>query len=134
MNNIIDEIPKSISFFSFGWCIYMCHPFYYFEVFEMSEKNLKKRLDFQNKIISRQLEQIENLKLQIENLKQECKNKDIENKSVELLRKELTEKINEIKHHKNNYKELIEELRKMKSIINQDVYKNRWWLIKFLLK
>ena len=54
--------------------------------------------------------------------------------SVASLREELSRNVEEVKKHKNEYKSLIEELRKMKEIINKTVYKGRWRLIKFLIK
>lgn len=100
----------------------------------MSEKNLKRRLEFQQKMISRQSEQIDRLKVKVEKLELIIEEKDRIIKSVDLLRKELTDNIKDIKQEKNKYKRLIEELKIMKNIINEDVYKKRWWLIKFLLK
>lgn len=100
----------------------------------MSEKKYKKRFEFQRKLISRQSEQIEELKSQINDLELECKRKDNLINSVSLLKDELTENVTEVKKYKNEYKKLIDELRKMKEIINQEVYKGRWWLIKFLIK
>lgn len=100
----------------------------------MNEKNYKKRLDFQQQMISRQSKQIEDLKLQVEKLKLECQKKDEVINSVAPLREELKKEVAEIKKYKMRYKKLIEELRKMKKIINQNLYKGRWWLIKWLLK
>ena len=98
----------------------------------MSEKKNKKnryekRFQFQQKMISKLLKENEELKLKL-------KEKDEIINSVEPMRKEMTENIREQKKLKNDYKKLIEELKKMKSIINQEVYKGRWWLIKFFLK
>lgn len=100
----------------------------------MNEKRYQKRLNFQQSMIARQSKQIEDLKYQIEELKFECEEKDKIINSVEHLRKELTDNVNEIKKKKNEYDELIKELKTMKNIVNREVYKNRWWLIKFLLK
>lgn len=100
----------------------------------MREKNYKRKYEFQQKMISRQSEQIESLKAQIEQLKLECEEKDEIISSVDFLRSELTSNVNEIKKYKEQYKELIDELKKMKIILNQNVYKGRWWLIKFLIK
>jgi DNA repair exonuclease SbcCD ATPase subunit len=100
----------------------------------MNEKNYKRKLDFQQKLIARQSEQIESQKNEIDKLKLELKEKDKMIHSVDSLRNELSQNISEIKKYKEEYKILIDEVRKMKSIINQDVYKNRWWLIKFLIK
>ena len=112
----------------------MLPPFYLSEVKKMNEKKYKKRLEFQQKMISRQSEQIESLKSEIENLKLKYKEKDETINSVSNLRNELTENINEVKKHKEEYKSLIEELKKMKEIINQEVYRGRWRLVKFLIK
>lgn len=100
----------------------------------MNEKNYKKRLDFQQKMTARYLEQINNLKVENEKLKNELKEKNEVINSVASLRKELTENVNEVKKYKKEYKRLIQELKMMKSIVNQEVYKGRWWLIRLLLK
>jgi hypothetical protein len=50
------------------------------------------------------------------------------------LRKELTDNINSIKPQKKKYKALIKELKIMKNIVNENVYKKRWWLVKYFLK
>ncbi len=100
----------------------------------MSEKNLKKRLELQQKIISRQSEQIDDLKNQIEELKSTIEEKDKLIKSVEPLRNELTDIFNEVKHKKDQYGKLVQELRDMKKIMNQEVYKGKWWLIRLLIK
>lgn len=100
----------------------------------MNEKKYEKRLDFQQKIINRQSEQIEALKTQIEKLTLECQKKDEIINSVEPIRKEMTENINEQRRLKKEYKNLIQELKTMKEIVNQTVYKGRWKLIKFFIK
>ena len=56
---------------------------------------------------------------------------------LENLKKQL---INELKGQKRynrlkkEYKTLIQELKDMKKIVNKEVYRNRWWLIRWLLK
>ena len=100
----------------------------------MIEKKNKQRLDFQSKMIARQSEQIDSLKLEIQNLKQECKKKDEIIKSIEPLKSEMSTHVSEIKEYKKRYLELINELRKMKEIVNQEVYRGRWWLIRLLIK
>ncbi len=100
----------------------------------MNEKNYKKRLDFQQKIVTRQSEQIESLKLEVEKLKLKCKEKDEIIKSVDLLRKELEQNVADSKKYKDEYKRLIKELKDMRKIMNQEVYKGRWKLIRFLIK
>lgn len=102
----------------------------------MNEKKKKtqKRLKFQEKMIARQSEKIESLTSQIEALKLECKRKDEVINSVAPLKEELTNNINEIKEYKREYGELVGDLRKMKTVMNQTVFKGRWRLIKFLMK
>ena len=100
----------------------------------MNEKRYKKKLEIQSKLIARQSEQIEKLKSQNETLKLKCEEKDEIINSVGSLRDELTQNIAEIKQYKQQYKELIEELRKMKIILNQEVYKGKWKLVQFLIK
>lgn len=100
----------------------------------MSEKKYEKRIEFQKKMIARQSKQIELLMSQIETLKLECEKKDEIINAVEPMRREMTENLKEQKRLKKEYKSLIEELKQMKKIINQEVYKNKWWLIKFLIK
>lgn len=100
----------------------------------MNEKNYKKRLEFQQKMISRQSKQIESLKTRIEELQLECKEKDKIINSVAPLRNELKQNVDDVKKYKEQYVGLINELRKMKEIMNQTVYKNRWKIIKWLLK
>lgn len=93
----------------------------------MNEKKYQKRFEFQQKMISKQSEEIEKLRL-------ELKEKDEIINSVAVLKKELAENVEEYKRLKNEYKSLVNKLRKMMDIVNQEVYKGRYWLIKFLLR
>jgi hypothetical protein len=100
----------------------------------MNEKGYKKRLDFQQKMIARQSKQIEDLELQIGKLKLEIEEKNKVINSVALLKEELTQNVAESKNYADRSKKLVQELKQMKKIMNKEVYKNRWWLIKLLLK
>ena len=100
----------------------------------MNEKSYKKRLDSQQKIISRQSKQIEELKLKNEKLKLELQEKEKIINSVALLKDELSQNVADVRKYKEKYKELVDELRKMKEIVNKSVYKGRWKIIKFLIK
>lgn len=100
----------------------------------MNEKSLRKRLDFQQKMISRQSKQIESLKLQNEKLKLKCEEKDKIINSVTHLKVELEKSIEASKEHEKEYKKLVDELRKMKEVFNQIAFKGKWALIKFLIK
>ena len=96
--------------------------------------NEKRRLNLQQKLITRQSEQIEALKFKIETLENHLIEKDKIINSVEPMRKEMAENINEQKRLKEEYKKLIDELKTMKNIVNENIYRKRWWLIRFLLK
>lgn len=100
----------------------------------MSVNTYKKKLEFKNKLISRQSKQIESLKLENEKLKQEILEKDEMLNSISYLREELNKNVEEARKYKKEYKQLIEELKKMKKIMNQEVYKGRWKIVKFLIK
>lgn len=100
----------------------------------MNENTYKKRLDFQQKIISKKSEEIESLKLENEKLKQKLKEKDEIINSIEPMRKEMAENTKEHKRLKKEYQGLIQELRRMKKVMNKEVFKSRWWLIRLLIK
>lgn len=100
----------------------------------MNEKTYKKRFEFQQKIISRKSQEVEDLKSEIKELKQKIKEKDEIINSVEDIRKEMAENSNEYRKNKNKYEKLIQELKHMRKIMDKEVYKNRWWLIKLLIK
>ena len=104
----------------------------------MNEKKNKnkyeKRLAFQQKMINRQSEQIEKLKSKIEQLTLECQRKDELINSVTPLRNELQQNIKDVKKKKKEFNELIQEMKTMKSILNQQVFRGRWRLIKWLIK
>lgn len=100
----------------------------------MNEKKYQKRLEFQEKIISRQSEQIKSLKSEIEELKLIIEEKDELIESVDYLRCELIKDTDDIKTYKEQYKKLIQELKDMKKILNQELCKGRYNLVKFLIK
>lgn len=100
----------------------------------MSERNYKKKYEFQKELISRQAEEIEILKNEIQELKLKCEEKDKLINSVEPMRRELKNNIDEIKKQKEEYKKIIKEVRKMKEIVNQEVYRGRWKIVRWLIK
>lgn len=101
---------------------------------KMNEKRLNKKIELQKKLISRQAEQIESLNSQVAKLTLEIENRDNIINSVSSLKDDLIQKNKDIDKCKEKYRVLIDELRKMKEILNQEVYKGRWWLVKFLIK
>lgn len=100
----------------------------------MNENKYKKKYELQKKLILRQSEQIDALKLQIEVLNKELKEKNEIINSTYSLRNELKKSIDDARKYKEEYVKLIKEIRKMKEIINQEVYKGKWSLVKFLIK
>ena len=100
----------------------------------MNENKYKKRLDFQQKMIARQSEQIESLKSQIEKLELNLREKDNVINSIIPMKKELAQNIADAKKSKKEYKKLVDELRKMKNVMNETVYNGRWWFIRFFIK
>lgn len=100
----------------------------------MNENKYKKKYELQKKLILRQSEQIDSLKLQIEVLNEELKEKNEIINSTYSLRNEFKKGIDDARKYKEEYVKLIKELRKMKEIINQEVYKGKWSLVKFLIK
>lgn len=100
----------------------------------MNENTYKKRLDFQQKIISRKSEEINSLKLENEKLKQKLKEKDEIIASVEPIRKEMEENAKEHKKLQSEYRGLVQELRQMKMALDKEVFRGRWWLVKLFIK
>lgn len=100
----------------------------------MDEKRYKKKLEVQQKIISRQSKQIEDLESQVQKLKLELKDKDEIINSITPLRNKLLKSVSDADDCKRQYKELVNELRKMKDVFNQEVFKGRWRLVKLLIK
>lgn len=100
----------------------------------MNNKNYEKKFEIQKNLITRQSKQIDSLKQQVENLKLELEEKDTLINSVESLKEQLAQNVADVKNYRKQYGMLIEEIKKMKSIIDKEIYRGRWWLIKFLIK
>lgn len=93
----------------------------------MNEKSYKKRLDFQQKLISKQSQRIKDLELELEE-----KNKIIDSTSD--LRNELKQNVAESKKYKDKYKKLVDDLKLQRDTFDKEVFNNRWWLIRLLVK
>ena len=94
----------------------------------------RNKSDLKNQIIQRKNDEIESLKNRISNLQIENEEKDELINSVEFLRNELLETIDELKSKRDEYDKLVSELREMKKVINEEVFKGRWSIIKLLVK
>lgn len=90
--------------------------------------------DTKSRIIQKQSKEIERLKMDILKLEQTCSEKDDVIKSVDLLKQELSDITKELKAKRNEYENLIHELKIMKSVMNQRVFKGKWKLVRFLIK
>ena len=110
-----------------------------------AKNNNDKKSDIKDRTIARQAKEIESLKTQILKLESMCREKDLiieTNKneiakftaSVESLRTELKKNINELKQKSKEYDESLAEIKDMKMIFNQELYKGKWNLVKFLIK
>ncbi len=93
----------------------------------MNEKSYKKRLDFQQKLISKQSQRIKDLESELEE-----KNKIIDSTSD--LRNELKQNVAESKKYKDEYKKLVDDLKLQRDIFDKEVFNKRWWLIRLLVK
>ena len=94
----------------------------------------KKRLEFKDQIIQRKNDEIESLKKTILDLKIEQDEKDNIIHSVDSIREEFKDIVNGLKDKEKEYDELIHDLRMMKNVMNQTVFKGRWKLVKFLIR
>ena len=98
------------------------------------KKRYERKFEFQKKLISKQSEQIDELKSRIQELELKCEEKDKEIMSVSSLKEELEKNVDEIKEYRKCYMKLLEEIRTMKEVINKEIYKGKWSIIKFLIK
>lgn len=112
----------------------------------MNVKTTKDRKsELKDKTIARQAKEIESLKMEISKLKSYCDEKDRiiaekENEgaefaaTIESLRGELKENINELKMKGKEYDENLAEIKMMKKAFDESLFNGRWNIIKFLIK
>lgn len=93
-----------------------------------------RRLEMKDRIINRQSDTIEDMKKQISSLEIDVQEKDVLLKSMDALLDDMKNIIKEIDAKKDEYDKLIIDLRAMRKIMDEEVYKNKWWLIKFLIR
>ena len=94
----------------------------------------KKKSDLKGRIITRQVDEINFLKKKISSLEIDSAKKDEIIHSIDTIRDDLSETVNELKGKKEEYDELVEELMQMRNVMNQTVFNGRWKLIRLLLK
>ena len=100
----------------------------------MNKYSKNKKSDYKSRIISRQIDEIEHLKQEVSKLEIDCEEKNKLINSIDSLRDDLVGVIDELKNKRQEYDKLIVELYKMKSVMNQTVFKGRWKLIRLLLQ
>lgn len=98
----------------------------------MSRK--KKRSDLRSQIIVRQVDKIDSLQKQVSLLEIDNVKKDEIINSINALRDDLFETVNELRGKGEEYDRLVAELIQMRNVMNQEVFKGRWKLIRLLLK
>ena len=97
-------------------------------------KKRNRKSDVKSRIIERQTNEIESLKNKISELEIDCKDKDEIINSIDSLRIELDETVQSLKKKGEVYDRIIGELKEMKKIMNKEVFKGRWNIIRLLLK
>lgn len=94
----------------------------------------EKKYETQKKIVLRQLDEIEKLKSSISELEIDSEKRTELINSITDIRTELYEVIDDLSERREEYTRLIEDLRQMKMVMNQTVFKGKWRLIKLLLR
>ena len=98
------------------------------------KRSQSNRKDMKARIIERQNADIDNLKEKIAKLEISCDDKDNLIHSIDSLREELVDIVDEIKKKSEEYDKLRDELLEMRNAMNQIVFKNKWRIVKWLLR
>lgn len=99
-----------------------------------SMSKIDKKLEIKDKIIKRQMTEIESLREMVIDLKIDCDKKDKLTTSIDTIRNNLFAIIDDLKMKSEEYDELIAEVTEMKNVMNRVVFKNKWKLIRLLMK
>lgn len=97
-------------------------------------KKKHRKQDIKSRIIERQTNEIDSLKKQIYDLEIDCDKKDELINSIDSLRVEFDEAIQNIRSKGEAYDALIEELNEMKKIMNEEVFRGKWNIIRLLMR
>lgn len=97
-------------------------------------KKDSKRSDMKDRIIKRQSEEIDSLKLKIEQLNLDSDKKDELIMSVESFRNEMDEILKDIDDKRDKYQNLVDELFEMRKAMDEEVFNGRWKLVRWLIK
>jgi len=94
----------------------------------------EKKYETQKKIVLRQLDEIKKLESSISELEIDSEKRTELIDSITDIRTELYEVIDDLSERREEYTRLIQDLRQMKMVMNQTVFKGKWRLIKLLLR
>lgn len=97
-------------------------------------KRKKKYGKIKGGIIRHQMDEIKSLKAQINELNISCRQKDELISSIDHMQKDFAHIIDDLKCKKEEYNCLIREVREMRDALNREIYKGKWFIIKWLLK
>lgn len=100
----------------------------------MNTGKRNRKSNIKSRIIERQANEIESLKKRISELEIDCDEKDELISSVDSLRVEIEQVVEGLKSKGEAYDRLVGELTEMKKIMNEEVFKGRWNIVRFLLK
>lgn len=99
-------------------------------------KRNRKKYDLQNQIIQKKTEEVESLKSEILKLELDAQKKDELINSVDHLRVELQDIVQDMNDKKEEYDALIEELMLMRKVFCQELFGGefRWKIIRLIMK
>ncbi len=106
-------------------------PSSFYEVINMITE---KKYDVVKKRMNRQTKEIEDLCHKISQLEIENKEKQEMLDSLKSIRKDWQDSLDVICIQRDEYQNLIFELREMKAVMNTTVFKGKWKLIRLLMK
>lgn len=94
----------------------------------------KRRLESRNRTIRSQADNINKLREEIDKLSISLAEKDELIMSVDFLYNEINEALEEIKEERDRYRKLNADLLEMRKIMNKEVFRGRWNLIRLLMR
>lgn len=97
-------------------------------------KRNNRKYDLQNQIIQKKNDEIEALRNKVLKLEIDRDEKQELLESVDYLRIELKDIVEDLKKKKEEYDRLNEDLMKMRTVFNQEVFRSRWRIVKWLIK
>ena len=90
--------------------------------------------DVKMRVIKSQHDEIESLKRKIEALNIDLDKKDELIHSVDDLREQLRQIVSNVRKKEQECDKLLKDMRLMHDALDREVFKNRWWIVKRLIK